>query len=400
MSQSNRLLRAAIILASFAAAAAPVIARSSNVVPQAPTQVCVNNKCKNSSPAAPADPSGAIKFHPGHYVFLDGHNLSDGTVAKHLAAIDRLADEPSVRGVQLISMWAYLEGPTPGDYSRGFAMLDQYLAHLKKINKQLILGIQERGFGSGVPSQDALMKRFPAYLASPKYDGGWAVTAGQPHAAGGLVAICRVWDPAVMDRLIALTAALGARYNSNPNFEMIELGETAISGADKFGYTADRYGEQLKRWGAAARAAFPNTAVRLYANFFGSDAQMKDLMATFVDRVKSTVGPPDVVPGSNAQANKIFAGGSGSRDFRGVVPYVAEVQMIGVSYGKKFNPSDFYESVENTLPPSYFLWYQNTYAGTPQQQWATGILPYIRSLKGAVPAESCPSAYSGGCITH
>jgi hypothetical protein len=367
--------------------------------PRPPVEVCIDNVCaKSEGVTSPGASGSAIKFHPGHYVLLDGGILSDSVRASHLSQIDELASEPSVKGVALYVYWSQLEGNTAGDYSKGFALIDEYLKHLAPIGKQLILGINERMFGKSIPATFDGGSNFPAYLNDPRYNGGWVVTLGQAQATGSLAAICRVWEQPVMDRLIALTKAYGQRYNSNPNFEMFSLGETAVGGAADFGFTSDAYATQLVRWGIAARQAFQNTGIRLNANFIGSDKQMGGLISSFA-RVSGAVGGPDVIPSRSIQANNVFNGSIGGIDYRGVLPWVSEVQVLGWKYGNE-TPEELFNSVKNSMRPSYFVWYRNAWSGQNVHKWTTGILPFIRSVDGSVPGVNCPSAYKDGCISN
>jgi hypothetical protein len=43
----------------------------------------------------------------------------------------------------------------------------------------------------------------------------------------------------------------------------------------------------------------------------------------------------------------------------------------------------------NQMQANYFVWYRNTWQGGPDQKWDSGILPFIRSIKGATKT-TCP----------
>ena len=387
------LLLGAIFLGSLAA--------QSNPLP--PTHVCVNGKC--SSAIAPSPGSAGIKWHPGHYVWLDPHSSQ----AAQMAAIDALSSDTTVQGVQLLINWAYLEGSTPGDYSNGFALVDGYLAKLAslKVPKRLILGVTERSFGTPPPAgtvcADAASKLLPSYLASLS-DGGCAIAL--PGAAGGLAVTARFWDAPVMDRLIALSQAYAQRYDQNPLFEMFfGNGETAVAAPPGSNFSMAAYAVQLKRWFDASEKVWTHTQLRLAANYAGSDAQMLDLINYATANGGVIVGGPDPelpLPDITrpVQANEIFRGAAGGTDFRGVVPWVGEIQGYGL--GVKFTqlPSDVFAYNSDTMHASYMIWLRNTWLGGAPQMWSSGILPFIQSVQGKVKWADCPAAYQQRCNTN
>jgi hypothetical protein len=253
----------------------------------------------------------------------------------------------------------------------------------------------------------------PAYLVNQSQYG---ITEFDLNGSG---LQARIWQKATSDRLIALTNAYGARYNSHPNFEMFTIGETSVNVSEgKDGYSLGALDEQLTRQMSAARAAFPNTAVRLGANWYGSDGWMIALLKRAAE-MDIAVGGPDVVPRSAVQSNQVFTGASaGSTDLRGIVPFVAEVQspslggkvgtytaeqlylaaMEGVST-RSGGATGSGTAVFRAVEPQYFVWYVNTWSGGAEQKWDSGILPYIRKINGAVFSTTCPKGYSAGCRT-
>lgn len=349
-------------------------------VPKAPSSFCVNNQC-----AADAAPAAALKmkWHPGHYMWLDGNRTSPELIAQHFKQIDAIANEPSVRGIKLVLYWGAVE-KDQGDYSAGFAIIDSYLQKLAATNKYLILSIQDRLFGGYDPAQ--LAAYFPPYVTK-----AYGITKMRNGTT------LRVWQQATMDRQIALAKALAARYDGNPNLEMYQVEETSISvpeGTD--GYSVAAYSEQLKRLVAASRSAWTRTVVRLPTNFLGSDSTMADLIA-YCNSQRVAVGGPDIIPNQTIQADRIFMG-SGGKDYRGLIPWVAEVQSPSLGgHEGTFTPKALYDS-GMMRSPSHFVWYRNTFAGGTAQKWDTGILPFIKSVKGVV-IPGCPSAFSDSCAS-
>jgi len=400
--------RAALLLVATLIGSLTALAYSAGP-PPAPTKICVNGKC---SPAvAVAANTGAsvttgIKWHPGHYVWLDPHT----TTAAQLAAMDALSSETTVQGFELLINWASLEGSTAGDYSNGFAVVDAYLAKLAslKVPKRLLLGVTERSFGTPPPAgtdcADASSGLLPSYLAGLS-DGGCAIAA--PNAAGSLAVMARFWEQPVMDRLIALSQAYAQRYDQNPLFEMFfGNGETSVSAPAGSGFSQSAYNAQLKRWFDASEPVWQHTQLRLAANYDGSDAQTLDLMTYASANGGVIIGGPDPeLPLPNitrtVQANQLFRAASGSgTDFRKTFPWLGEVQGMGLGFKYTQLPSDIFTYESNTMHASYMVWFRNGYLGGPAQQWSTGILPYIQSIQGKVPAAACPASYLKGCNTN
>jgi hypothetical protein len=400
-----RFCRAGLLAGvTFLGAWVPMLASATD---KPPTNVCVNGHCVTQTIVPPPGGSTAgIKWHPGHYVWLDPHS----TQASQLAAIDSLSSETTVQGIQLLINWASLEGDTPGDYSKGFATVDAFLAKLAslKVPKRLILGVNERAFGTpaaaGTSCAVASAGLLPSYLASLS-DGGCVIAL--PNAAGSLAVVAKFWDAAVMDRLIALSQAYAARYDQNPLFEIfIGNGETAVAAPPGANFVAANYYVQLKRWFDASQKVWLHTQVRLVANYGGSDAQMLDIMTYASANGGVIIGGPDPelpLPSISRtiQANQLFRAASGSgTDFRGTVPWIGEVQSMGL--GTKYTqlPADIFNYESNTMHASYMVWMRNTWLGGPSQMWSTGILPFIQSVQGKVYGAACPTIYQQRCNTN
>jgi hypothetical protein len=392
--------RASLLLgATLLAGLLPLVASSADKPPP-PLSVCVNGHCPTNAVSAP----NGIKWHPGHYVWIP-HN----TQANQMAAIDALSSETNVQGIELLLNWALLEGSTPGDYSSGFALVDTFLAKLAslKVPKRLILGVAERSFGSplaaGTTCGDAASGLLPGYLVS--YSGGGCVVA-LPGAAGALSVTARFWDADVMDRLIALSLAYAKRYDANPLFEMfIGNGETAVGAPPGSGFDQGQYNTQLKRWFDASVPAWSHTQLRLAANFGGSNAQMLDLMTYASANGGVIVGGPDPeLPLPNItrtiQANQVFrAAIGGGADFRGKVPWVGEVQSMGLGTRYTQLPAEINTYEMNTMHASYMIWMRNSWLAGAAEMWSTGILPFIQSVHGKTYAMDCPAIYKQGCNT-
>ena len=393
MTKSNlmRRVQQAACAALFSCA---LLSTAQAAKPNPPEPFCIDNDCV-ATPAPIGD--GAKKFHPGHYTWVGELRLQDAAnQTAILNFIDTLANEPHVKGIQLIAYWSALEGTTAGNYTQGFATVDKILARLAKYDKRLMLSIQERTFGASGSDHS---RYFPTYIVNGSQYGITSTTVGLA---------ARVWQAPTNDRIIALSKAYGERYNDHPNFEMFTLAETSLNlAAGTDGFSNAALATQIKRLVDAASKHWPNTAIRVSTNWIGTDALMKDLIDYAVAR-NVAVGGPDVLPREDISANRAFAGALGGTDYRGKSPWVSEIQAPELS-GKEgtWTPSQLYNHALNgggasgavAQKPQYMIWYMNTWAGSSPQFWSTGILPFIRSVKGAVATTACPTLYKSGCIT-
>jgi hypothetical protein len=369
--------------------------------PNPPSRVCVDENC--APDRLPSNRNG-LKWHPGHYVWVSGSVLTDDIMKRQFASIDAIANEPNIQGIQLTVYWGELEGPTKGDYSKGFAKIDAFLKKLSSLKtpKRLILQLTERKFAGKPPSVEEMKKYVPAYLASSEYNGGFAIAPGEPWV-GGLTAIARVWEKPVMDRLIALSKAYGQRYDSNPYFEMFALGETSV-GVQNTNFTPEAYAAQLARFYQESSPAWQRTQLRLLANYLGSDAVLTGLMKSVVPRGNVAIGGPDPeLPLPNItrsiQANRIFRAERGNPDdLRGRVAWVGEQQEFGLGTRITQTPQEIFDYQYNIMRANYMIWLENTYTGGDEQKFRTGILPFIRSINGKI-HKDCPSAYGNRCVT-
>jgi hypothetical protein len=252
---------------------------------------------------------------------------------------------------------------------------------------------------------------FPAYVVNGSQYGITKMTSLTGSDKG---ISARAWQDATSDRLIALFTAYGKRYNSHPNVEMVTTGETALAvtpGQD--GFSNEQWVKQLKRLIAAARAAWPNTAVRVSANDLWPDSLMVDTYNTCL-KAACAIGGPDIWPATVTQSDRIFAGLNDKEqkvyaDLRDQLPWAIEIQSPELA--GQWTPKQLYDATMYgyyatqdkynvpSMKPKYIIWYVNTgWTGGPAQAWSTGELPFIKSVKGAVHSTACPTAYPA-CIT-
>ena len=153
----------------------------------------------------------ARQSHAGHYVAM-GRNYSASDIAGALA--------PGVAGAQVRYLWRELE-PERGRYD--FSRIRSDLAAVAAQGRQLVVFIEDKTFAEDIP--------LPSYLHA------FALV----NRAGGYTAAR--WQPQVVDRMNALTAALAAEFDAHANFEGIAFQESALSlnddVLDQNGYSAN-----------------------------------------------------------------------------------------------------------------------------------------------------------------
>jgi hypothetical protein len=334
---------------------------------------------------APLQSSG-IRFTPGHYIELDPGSGGGGLTGwlstittPHTSTASNgqpgLKGAANLKGVMLITSWANLEFAQnvytqgSGSSAKGFAMLDQLLMACANSGLQFMLGVNDRCFGAAkiytTPSSfgtlplyfDTLLSGSPGYIDAPS---GTTWT-------GSLEMIALMWNSTVMARYIALTQAYGARYDSNSHWEMWATSETSVGApAGTGGFSFPAYIAQLEAWMPAARLAFPTSGLRISTNFFNTGAQFNGLFNAAIP-YGICMGGPDVklnLPGSppfGGTANTVFNGYQGGADYRGVLPWAAEVQYPDLD-GSATEAQLYAEMMTGSLVtggsmlPQYFIW--------------------------------------------
>jgi hypothetical protein len=61
-----------------------------------------------------------------------------------------------------------------------------------------------------------------------------------------------------------------------------------------------------------------------------------------------------------------------------------------------FLPNELYSHCVKTNRCSHMFWLRNVSYGSTEQQWSTGILPFLRSNPRT--NDACPANYGGGCL--
>jgi hypothetical protein len=322
--------------------------------------------------------AAGVRFRPGHYVRPCGLHWTPQRQDADFRFFDAVGGNPHVAGFVVHFTWAYFEG-SPGDYSRGFRIVDAYLDKVASLPtpKSLILHVADRSFGE--PTANV----YPPYIVN----NGWvAVKPADRTWPGGLVSVAKLWRISAMDRLIAMSRAYAARYDAHPNLAMYGLGEPALGP----GLAADGSLAHLKRWFTESKKVWTRTPLRLCVTSAGDDADLLDL----IDHASSTVRPGGVAIGGpdpelplptpvrTIQANRLFRGERpATRDLRGVVPWVGEVRELGLGDRYTETPQEISDYFHHRMRCNYMIWLANTLVGGDAQRWPA-ILAHLAAIRG------------------
>jgi hypothetical protein len=140
----------------------------------------------------------------------------------------------------------------------------------------------------------------------------------------------------------------------------------------------------------------PTSNLFLNANWLGLPATMSNLVQNIRDAGVGA-GASNVIPGRPTLGQQVVIGVYGA-DYRLEVPIANSVEggELGGSVGD-FTPEQIGTYAHDVLYTHYLFWARNTWAGTPEQQWWTGILPYLRTRPPL--RTRCPNIY-GLCVTE
>ena len=302
--------------------------------------------------------NGKLKYNPGHYIAL---NDWDGP-AQMIEAV-----KPGVRGLHKRYPWKDLE-PTPGNYN--FSLIARDLQIAQDHGMQLVVMIEDKSFSRAV-------KLMPPYLAN-KY--------AAPYTHGGWVSTR--WDPYVVQRMAALTKALGARFDSHPNLEGISFQESAMGFTPaiqkQYGYTPERYRDALIQQLTNTRQHFPTSQVFWYQNYLeGKQAYIGQVLSA-VEPLKIAMGGPDILPDSwqlNFHSYPFYKQFKGRLTLFGSMQYDSYKHVHATKgYGTKYwTPAELFQWARNNLHVNYVFWTRKPRPEPADSYSWQNALPVIRN---------------------
>jgi len=226
------------------------------------------------------------RYTPGHYVAISGAQQRAAGGVPHPGVIsDAGPVSTGVKALVLRYYWNELE-PTGGTNPNRFVWTrpDTEIAQCKALGVQLVMLIVVKTFDGTNPA--------PADLA------GYATHFNTPPFPDGY--IMWRWNPTVLPRFKQLVDAIGARYDSNPNFAGIATQETATGGVTDGGYTPSGYLTALEAESDYIAAASPSSRHFAFENFIEgvSNSDGTALLAEYAAHIQpngAIFGGPDLV---------------------------------------------------------------------------------------------------------
>ena len=372
------------LMASFICLGAYVAPAFSATQPNPPPEVCVNNQCVTTPPTGGTSAPGSIKWNPGHYMASDAVMSAGKTISYVQAEMDDLNNQDAVLGYRAWFTWGALE-PTQGNYD--FSVVDAVLARLKTAYnkpKRLVIGLwlysggswSSGNAGNAVP---LYIQQNSAYGASPVNGsyGWWGFNAN--GASTGMYAPS-LYNPAVMNRFIALVQALGQHLDQDPNVEALVIQEDASIAQAASGngnpdptYSDSAWLTQLERLLTASTVAFPHTSVVDQNSWFDrpqSGVALEQWMAS--NRIAP--GSPDTSgqSGISTYGTGILSDGmqtllgvdkyGGTTDLRPKTRAMMDIQSPDIvggyfsNQGGPFAPLDLINALNQTYEASHAFW--------------------------------------------
>jgi hypothetical protein len=324
--------------------------------------------------AATSATAQSVKWHPGHYLMLNGYD----SLSTHYKHIDEIGKVGAIRGV-MVRIWWYELEPYMGVYN--FSKIDALIKRLQAqpSRKQLVVRVMDRRFNTS--SKGGIV---PDYLRTSTYN--WGLV--QTHS--GYAA--RLWEKPVMDRYINLLRAIGYRYNGNKYFEGVSTEETTL--AIKYppsGYSDWALATQWQRMVKYVKPSMANSNLFLFANWIGKSYLMENLVNGLYG-AQGAGGGSNIIPGKLTLAQMVYTGKYGT-DYRGILPLGSgvETDVLGGTHGW-YTPKQIGDFAYNALKLNHVFWVRNTWSGGSAQRWNTGILPYLKSNPPI--HKNCPARYA------
>jgi hypothetical protein len=358
-----------------------------------PPKLCIDDT--NLCAPDPVHTNSGIKWHPGHYAETQTYGSVPDTVVRDIAGVDEIL------GVTQRYNWSTLE-PTRGNYN--FAAIRADLAKLRPHGKRLILLLMDRSWGKNTSTA-----HLPVYLSNEL-----GVNGIVDNPIEGICAA--IWIDKIMDRMIALDAALAEEFDDEPLFEGIRFeeitpGMTPGAAGVPQEYTVSTMVAQWKRLATAARKHWRNTNVFLNTNTLGGISGPLEIIEHAYQVGGIGVGGPDVLPPGaddyQIAGDRVITRSPNTvkgdktalflRDYRGQLPICHSVQTpeLGGKEGA-FTPQQLADYGIGQAGDTHMSWV--VAPSTVQINWKTHILPYL-SGNPRPTVQACPKRYVDGCVT-
>ena len=314
---------------------------------------CVNVFAKSKSPEI--------------FLFLGGDS---DWILKHQQV---LSDNKNIAGVQIIYNWKRLE-PQKGVYN--FTAIESDLQILTKLNKKLVIQIQDRSFRP----QD---KWVPTYMLTDKaYAGGVVKQIDNPGE--GLAPeygwVAMQWNSAVRSQFQTMLGALAKQFDGR--IYAVNLPETSVDISTKKppqGFSCDNYFNATLDNIKYLRGAFKQSGVIQYVNFFpcewDNDHNYMGRLFKFAKTNNIGLGNPDTVPYKKAQMKNSYPLFNKYKDQLAMVAIA--IQEPDYTYTnpqtkKKFTTSELATFANDYLGATFVFW------NVEEPRFSKSVLPQIK----------------------
>lgn len=329
-----------------------------------------------------ASGSGGLKWYPGHYAVPNAVFLPS-SVSAHTTLWNQIAPVANFVGGSMFIPWGQLEPTTAGVYS--WTALDNEIAKLAAAGKKTMINVWAHRYGTTSPGTEY----FPAYLVAS------SDVIGVDDGAGTRVVEAALWRSDVMDRYMALFAAIAARYDNDDRVSVVKGCETAfVDAGGDFSGTALR--DEFIRLAEYLPTVFARTPTSMEANFLQTQTQMPDLMQACVDSGVG-MGGPDMFPvefsgladnwGQRSLRGERYSGGAWvagvAANQQAAIPVMMEQQVVRSTSA---TPALYYNSAVTRYSATHVTWTATTTAFlygsggatlVPAMNWSN-VLAYVR----------------------
>ncbi len=323
----------------------------------------------------PPTPSGkypeSIKnpenFHPGHYMRV-GADYHGDLVSKYMDLIENM---PEFVGVKQAYSWYDIE-PSKGEYD--FSAIERDLKVVQSKGKYLWISIAMTSWNS------RSNPKVPRYMWNDSQygcgNGGRYGTYGRTSASGGWLPC--YGDKEFSERYIALMTALGERFNKEPYFEGINLGETSTGRGNPNTNTPEKALAAFKKRALAVKKAFPDKTVMQMVNYAQFDIES---FADWLTENGIATGGPDVhlAKGTDPNSGLYTAYGIHKKN-HWKTPNGIDVQWDNWTRdGRKYSSKQLLDGAVELINPWYMFWVKR------QPVFNDDVLPTIKKA-GHLPA--------------
>ena len=249
--------------------------------------------------AEPDIPPIRGKYNPGHYIYV-----YDNIPLTEIKGYDL----PGTRGIIRRYAWRLLE-PRKGEYN--FSAIEKDLEECREHGKQLIVFVLDKSFVKGKSTCPDYLR--PIMMETYK----------------GMIPYR--WTDLYVERLKALTDALGTAFDKHPNFEGINLQETSLAVNErmlrtvpaKYAYSAGKYVKAIERYVINTQKALPNSRVFWFQNFLAAGVAVPDTLPEVFIPYQIVMGGPDILPARKAHIEGVYPK---YKRYRGKLPLCCSMQ--------------------------------------------------------------------------